>query len=190
MIGYRVSTFTTSAEHVSSASTASYHPPPNSQLRFFNSIDPLFSRDPSYSKPQHSVLQTCSALVTMASTASDFQKLITDGTTACPWPICVWSCANDSIIARERKKNSALADRIFGRDRRQSAPSKLKPTPGGSLASRVGVKKVCSHEPNLSERRSMPRLYTTQVAVLLMEGLSDHIAARPCCRCRCPGQHP
>ncbi|KJK76663.1 hypothetical protein H634G_07704 [Metarhizium anisopliae BRIP 53293] len=57
----------------------------------------------------------------MASTASDFQKLISD--------------------ARERKKNSALADRIFSRDRRQSAPSKLKPTPGGSLASRVGVKK-------------------------------------------------
>ncbi|KAG8406828.1 hypothetical protein J3459_018639 [Metarhizium acridum] len=57
----------------------------------------------------------------MASTASDFQKLISD--------------------ARERKKNSALADRIFNRGRRQSAPSKLKPTPGGSLASRVGVKK-------------------------------------------------
>ncbi|OAQ68201.1 pentatricopeptide repeat protein [Pochonia chlamydosporia 170] len=57
----------------------------------------------------------------MAPNAPDFQKLITD--------------------ARERKKNSALADRIFSRDRRQSAPSKLKPTPGGSLASRVGVKK-------------------------------------------------
>ncbi|GAB0135572.1 hypothetical protein EsDP_00003905 [Epichloe bromicola] len=58
----------------------------------------------------------------MASPASDFQKLITE--------------------ARERKKNSALADRIFSRDRRKSAPSKSKPTAGGSLASRVGVKKV------------------------------------------------
>ncbi|KAK2594222.1 hypothetical protein QQS21_008064 [Conoideocrella luteorostrata] len=58
----------------------------------------------------------------MASPAADFQKIITD--------------------ARERKKNSALADRIFNRDRRrQSAPPKLKPTHGGSLASRVGVKK-------------------------------------------------
>ncbi|KND92810.1 hypothetical protein TOPH_02515 [Tolypocladium ophioglossoides CBS 100239] len=59
----------------------------------------------------------------MAPAASDFQKIITD--------------------ARERKKNEALADRVFSRDRRQSAPSKLKPTPGGSLASRVGIRKAC-----------------------------------------------
>ncbi|KAK5988822.1 hypothetical protein PT974_10316 [Cladobotryum mycophilum] len=44
--------------------------------------------------------------------------------------------------ARERKKNEALADKIFSSSRRQSLPSKLKAaTPGGSLASRVGVKK-------------------------------------------------
>ncbi|KAM0259416.1 hypothetical protein ACHAQJ_003310 [Trichoderma viride] len=43
--------------------------------------------------------------------------------------------------ARERKKNEALADKIFSRGRRQSAPSNLKPALGGSLASRVGVKK-------------------------------------------------
>ncbi|KAI9167355.1 RNA-binding protein [Paramyrothecium foliicola] len=51
----------------------------------------------------------------------------------------------DKIIkdARERKKNEALASKIFkSQDRRQSAPSKLKSAPGGSLASRVGVKKV------------------------------------------------
>ncbi|POR37173.1 Uncharacterized protein TPAR_02647 [Tolypocladium paradoxum] len=73
---------------------------------------------------QHAASWTGSSkALTMAPAASDFQKIITD--------------------ARERKRNEALADRIFSRDRRQSAPSKLKPTPGGSLASRVGVRKVC-----------------------------------------------
>ncbi|KAG6002118.1 hypothetical protein E4U21_003444 [Claviceps maximensis] len=57
----------------------------------------------------------------MASVASDFQKIISD--------------------ARERKKNVELADKIFGRNRRRSAPSTLNSTVGGSLASRVGVKK-------------------------------------------------
>jgi len=44
---------------------------------------------------------------------------------------------------RERKKNEDLASKIFGasKNRRQSAPSNLKPNLGGSLASRVGVKK-------------------------------------------------
>lgn len=55
--------------------------------------------------------------------ASDFEKIIQDG--------------------RERKKNEALAQRIFSKDRRQSAPVKgTKFGGGGSLASRVGVKKV------------------------------------------------
>ncbi|KAL7811081.1 hypothetical protein V8C26DRAFT_422526 [Trichoderma gracile] len=44
--------------------------------------------------------------------------------------------------ARERKRNEALADKIFSKGRRQSAPAGLKAAqPGGSLASRVGVKK-------------------------------------------------
>ncbi|KAI6779548.1 putative RNA-binding protein-like protein [Emericellopsis cladophorae] len=46
--------------------------------------------------------------------------------------------------ARERKRNEDLATKIFStKSRRQSAPSTLKSqkTPGGSLASRVGVKK-------------------------------------------------
>lgn len=46
---------------------------------------------------------------------------------------------------RERKKNEALATQIFGKDRRKSAP--VGPGKagglGGSLASRVGVQKVC-----------------------------------------------
>ncbi|KAF5669121.1 hypothetical protein FCIRC_9368 [Fusarium circinatum] len=58
----------------------------------------------------------------MAKVATDFEKIINEG--------------------RERKKNEALADRIFSKNRRQSAPSKLKSAPGQSLASRVGVKKV------------------------------------------------
>ncbi|KAF5023248.1 hypothetical protein F66182_4700 [Fusarium sp. NRRL 66182] len=57
----------------------------------------------------------------MSKVATDFEKIINEG--------------------RERKKNEALADRIFSKNRRQSAPSKLKATPGPSLASRVGVKK-------------------------------------------------
>ncbi|KAI9904531.1 hypothetical protein N3K66_001060 [Trichothecium roseum] len=59
----------------------------------------------------------------MAGVATEFDKIIND--------------------ARERKKNEALASRIFSKDRRKSAPSKLKSSlaTGGSLASRVGVKK-------------------------------------------------
>ncbi|KAB5570761.1 hypothetical protein GE09DRAFT_1104632 [Coniochaeta sp. 2T2.1] len=54
--------------------------------------------------------------------ASDFEKIIHE--------------------ARDRKKNEALAARIFGKDRRSSAPlQKPKPALGGSLAARVGVKK-------------------------------------------------
>ncbi|EWG46763.1 hypothetical protein FVEG_07108 [Fusarium verticillioides 7600] len=60
----------------------------------------------------------------MAKVATDFEKIINEG--------------------RERKKNEALADRIFSKNRRQSAPSKLKSAPGQSLASRVGVKKRIS----------------------------------------------
>ncbi|KAH6687486.1 hypothetical protein F5X68DRAFT_275950 [Plectosphaerella plurivora] len=59
--------------------------------------------------------------------AADFDKIIRDG--------------------RERKKNEALAQRIFSKDRRQSAPSKVKPGTGPSLASRVGVKKRSSLGP-------------------------------------------
>ncbi|KAK8048342.1 hypothetical protein PG994_010072 [Apiospora phragmitis] len=59
----------------------------------------------------------------MGKVAADFQKIVQEG--------------------RERKKNEALAAKIFGKDgRRQSAP--LKATAGGSLASRAGVKKRVS----------------------------------------------
>ncbi|RDA93341.1 hypothetical protein CP533_0329 [Ophiocordyceps camponoti-saundersi (nom. inval.)] len=60
----------------------------------------------------------------MAGAASDFQKFISD--------------------ARERKRNEALADKIFSRNRRQSAPSRPPQTPGRSMASRVGVNKRAS----------------------------------------------
>ncbi|KAL7918129.1 hypothetical protein ACQKWADRAFT_305049 [Trichoderma austrokoningii] len=57
----------------------------------------------------------------MAPVATEFEKIIN--------------------TARERKRNEALADKIFSRGRRQSAPTNPKPQIGGSLASRVGVKK-------------------------------------------------
>ncbi|KAI1274793.1 hypothetical protein F5Y07DRAFT_401076 [Xylaria sp. FL0933] len=58
--------------------------------------------------------------------AADFEKIINDG--------------------RERKRNEELAARIFTRDnqRRASAPLKPGAGAGGSLASRVGVKKRVS----------------------------------------------
>jgi hypothetical protein len=56
---------------------------------------------------------------------------------------------------RDRKKNEALAARIFGKDHRSSAPSSPKPVPGaGSLASRAGVKKVRFHVPLTQPRLS------------------------------------
>jgi len=50
---------------------------------------------------------------------------------------------------RKKRKNEKLAAEIFGRNRRQSAPvaantRNIRPAVGGSLASRVGVVKVCS----------------------------------------------
>jgi hypothetical protein len=46
---------------------------------------------------------------------------------------------------RERKRNEELAARIFSKDGQRRASAPLKPGSGGSLASRVGVKKVCIH---------------------------------------------
>ena len=46
-----------------------------------------------------------------------------------------------AFTARDRKKNEALAARIFGKDRRSSAPFKTTPPPS-SLASRAGVNKA------------------------------------------------
>jgi hypothetical protein len=47
---------------------------------------------------------------------------------------------------RQRRKNEALAQEIFSKGRRQSAPSagsnSRKPGAGPSLASRIGVAKV------------------------------------------------
>ncbi|KAK4447024.1 hypothetical protein QBC34DRAFT_142055 [Podospora aff. communis PSN243] len=53
--------------------------------------------------------------------ATDFEKIIQEG--------------------RDRKKNEALAARIFGKDRRSSAPFKAPASPAGPLSSRAGVKK-------------------------------------------------
>ncbi|KAJ4153254.1 hypothetical protein LMH87_009750 [Akanthomyces muscarius] len=72
----------------------------------------------------------------MAPVAKEFDKIIKDG--------------------RERKKNEALASRIFSKGRRQSAPSKLKAATGPSLASRVGVRKIPQRAITSGRRASVP----------------------------------
>jgi hypothetical protein len=68
------------------------------------------------------------------------------------------------IQGRQKRKNEQLAQDIFGKNRRQSAPAagNTKKAPiGGSLASRVGVTKVY-HAPYQKNLRS--RLLTLQSA--------------------------
>ncbi|KAK3190730.1 hypothetical protein K4F52_003046 [Lecanicillium sp. MT-2017a] len=72
----------------------------------------------------------------MAPVAKEFDKIIQDG--------------------RERKKNEALASKIFSKNRRQSAPSKLKPGAGASLASRVGIRKIPQRAITVGRRASVP----------------------------------
>ncbi|KAF4968490.1 hypothetical protein FSARC_4115 [Fusarium sarcochroum] len=69
----------------------------------------------------------------MSKAAADFEKIIHEG--------------------RERKKNEALANQIFSKNRRQSAPPKLKAAPGPSLASRVGVRKVGTSKRSIPSQR-------------------------------------
>ncbi|KXH31038.1 hypothetical protein CSIM01_07923 [Colletotrichum simmondsii] len=71
----------------------------------------------------------------MAKVATDFEKIIQQERIADRGDILL------CFAGRERKKNEALAQKIFSKDRRQSAPSKLKPGAGPSLASRVGITK-------------------------------------------------
>ncbi|KAM3563844.1 hypothetical protein ARSEF4850_002143 [Beauveria asiatica] len=72
----------------------------------------------------------------MAPVAKEFDKIIQDG--------------------RERKKNEALASKIFSKGRRQSAPPKLKAAAGPSLASRVGVRKIPQRAITSGRRASVP----------------------------------
>ncbi|TFB01538.1 hypothetical protein CCMA1212_006226 [Trichoderma ghanense] len=68
--------------------------------------------------------------------------------------------------ARERKRNEALADKIFSKGRRQSAPAGLKAAqPGGSLASRVGVKKDKKADPEWRIKQSQPQSKATPSAL-------------------------
>lgn len=62
------------------------------------------------------------------------------------------------LQGRQKRKNEQLAQDIFGKNRRQSAPAagntkKTGPI-GGSLASRVGVTKVCLADERHSSRAS------------------------------------
>ncbi|KYK56723.1 hypothetical protein DCS_03728 [Drechmeria coniospora] len=80
-----------------------------------------------------------------AADALDFQKIISDGATkkqpdsSAEFPFA--DGASSQNPARERKRNEALAARIFSRYRNRSSLPSLKAAPSGSLASRVGVKK-------------------------------------------------
>lgn len=85
--------------------------------------------------------------------ASDFEKIIHEGPSAASSALqdlakLLDPESNKSLfLARDRKKNEALAAKIFGRDRRSSTPQQKAPSLGGSLAGRVGVKKVCRRPP-------------------------------------------
>lgn len=75
--------------------------------------------------------------------AVDFDKIIQTGTLRLPLASKPQSYEYRSD--RTRRKNEALADDIFNRGRRQSAPGAAafrKPGTGPSLASRVGISKV------------------------------------------------
>ncbi|KLP12537.1 uncharacterized protein LW94_10732 [Fusarium fujikuroi] len=90
----------------------------------------------------------------MAKVATDFEKIINEG--------------------RERKKNEALADRIFSKNRRRSAPSKLKSAPGQSLASRVGVKKVATAKDRM--RLVEANMYSSELPPSAPARPSPHLA--------------
>ncbi|SPJ73658.1 uncharacterized protein FTOL_03388 [Fusarium torulosum] len=94
----------------------------------------------------------------MAKVATDFEKIIQEG--------------------RERKKNEALADRIFSKNRRQSAPSKLKATPGPSLASRVGVKKQRNSNVGLRSNHPAPGNVNGEWTHDLHHSISGDLSAR------------
>ncbi|CAG1962117.1 unnamed protein product [Fusarium graminearum] len=92
--------------------------------------------------------------------ATDFEKIINEG--------------------RERKKNEALADRIFSKNRRQSAPSKLgfKSTSSPSLASRVGVRKVQQRADGRGARSNAPGNVNGEWTHDLHHSISGDLSAR------------
>ncbi len=94
----------------------------------------------SYAPHRELAASTVSVLRAMAKVASDFEKIIKDGMNHPQYHIS--KALNYLTLplrsaGRERKKNEMLAEKIFSRDKRQ-----LRASPGPSLASRVGVKKV------------------------------------------------
>ena len=67
-----------------------------------------------------------------------------------------------SSADRLRRKNEALANEIFGKRRRASTPTpggKRKPGTGPSLASRVGVTKVCPQHSGQTDPILSPLAY-------------------------------
>lgn len=78
--------------------------------------------------------------------ALEFEKIINDG--------------------RERKRNEELAARIFSKDSHRRASAPLKPGAGGSLASRVGVKKVSTTYRNAATPSIHPPLSPIYCSIL------------------------
>jgi hypothetical protein len=78
--------------------------------------------------------------------AADFNAIINAGKKPRSQGLGFYVLVADVLTDRQRRKNEALAEEIFSKGRRQSAPgagvSNRKPGTGPSLASRVGVAKV------------------------------------------------
>jgi hypothetical protein len=83
--------------------------------------------------------------------ATDFEEIIQAGESTILHRGIASCCMSLTPLPldRQRRKNEALAQEIFGRGRRASGPAAgqgpRKPGTGPSLASRVGIAKVCRY---------------------------------------------
>lgn len=78
--------------------------------------------------------------------------------------------ATHTVLDRERKKNEALAAKVFGKGRRNSAPgaaASVNRRGGGgqSLASRVGIQKVYFNLELRSKRLTIPRQHSASTVL-------------------------
>lgn len=103
--------------------------------------------------------------------ATDFENIINAGKLR-SYCLNASPCIFDPVLTicqgRDRKKNEALAARIFNRDRRASGGPRARG--GGSLASRAGVNKVSNHIPP-----SNPFLFFLQNSIVTNETDDPHL---------------
>jgi hypothetical protein len=88
------------------------------------------------------------------------------------------------LLDREKRKNQTLAKEIFGRNRRQSAPTagaSRKPGSGPSLASRVGVAKasIPKVSPELTSHLHLPSSVVTRKDSLTVSQQTARSTAAP-----------